>query len=615
MSNDDLYSDTIDSESDTTNDDREQVTQKDLEERVGLLCLEVEVDICVGVGVDAAPLRLHVPKDLLKSGVELREYQVRIEGVEWMHKLWSKQVGGAILADEMGLGKTIQTISFLLLLHRSAPSSRFLVVTPLSLIENWADEFQKFAAPSSVNVVKYTGSKEERGLLREKIASKDLPFDVLLVTYENVSTDIDFIRSFDWTALIVDEAHRLKNPLSLLHTTLLTLLPPPFKLLLTGTPVQNNLNELESLLSFSCPRVFGESPPDGTLARLYGGSNKDSETTRNKALKDLNTLIRPFMLRREKETVLTLPPMKETILYTPMTDLQKKLYKSILTKDMSAFDTGKKTALMNVLMQLRKCCNHPYLFDGIEPEPFQPGNHLYESSGKLFLLDSLLSHLHKSKHRVLLFSQMTHMLDILQDYLAYRNYSAVRLDGSIRGQERHAAVTSFTDGDTGAFVFLLSTRAGGVGLNLTTADTVIFFDSDFNPMMDMQAAARAHRIGQTKPVSVIRLLSEGSVEEVIFKRARAKRSLSDAVVSTSTTSASSSITDALKSPTDIISMLRFGVSALADTADVSERVRVLVDGFIADSTQEVVSDAIQEDASITRMKEQITRKMKMRLSL
>ncbi|KAI9350261.1 chromodomain helicase DNA binding protein 1-like protein [Obelidium mucronatum] len=542
-----------------------------------------ELQARAAAAAQAKPAPVDV-RPLLKDGIVLRDYQ--LVGVQWMQSLFDANLGGGILADEMGLGKTIQTISFLLNLKRLGHGP-FLVVSPLSVLENWSDEFRKFSG-YPCNVVKYTGSKDERMLLRNQIESTGAQFDVLLITYEIIISDIDFVSSFKWKVAVIDEAHRLKNPLSLLHTTLLTLSPSPFKVLLTGTPVQNNLNELESLLSFSCPSIFGASPPDGTLSRLFGCGETAKE--KNSLLKELNELIKPFMLRREKDTVLTLPPMKETILYTPITDVQKSLYKSILTKDMSAFDTGKKTALMNILMQLRKCCNHPYLFDGIEPEPFEAGDHLFHSSGKLEVLDKLLKHLHKNGHRVLIFSQMTHMLDILQDYLNFRDYSHVRLDGSIRGNDRYAAVSSFNEQNSGAFVFLLSTRAGGVGLNLTTADTVIFYDSDFNPMMDMQAAARSHRIGQTKPVSVIRLLTEGSVEEVIFKRACAKRNLSDKVIGGS---GSETSPDDLKSPSELVSILRFGVFNLvsANALSVEERAETMVNQYVeaSDTVVEAVS--------------------------
>ncbi|XP_060249021.1 chromodomain-helicase-DNA-binding protein 1-like isoform X3 [Meriones unguiculatus] len=213
-----------------------------------------------------------------------------------------------------------------------------------------------------------------------------------------------------------------------------------------------------------------------------------------------------------------------------MSALQKKYYKAILMKDLDAFENemAKKVKLQNILVQLRKCVDHPYLFDGVEPEPFEIGEHLIEASGKLHLLDRLLAFLYSGGHRVLLFSQMTHMLDILQDYMDYRGYSYERVDGSVRGEERHLAIKNF--GKQPIFVFLLSTRAGGVGMNLTAADTVIFVDSDFNPQNDLQAAARAHRIGQNKSVKVIRLIGRDTVEEIVYRRAASKLQLTSTVI-------------------------------------------------------------------------------------
>ncbi|XP_059530075.1 chromodomain-helicase-DNA-binding protein 1-like isoform X2 [Myotis daubentonii] len=213
-----------------------------------------------------------------------------------------------------------------------------------------------------------------------------------------------------------------------------------------------------------------------------------------------------------------------------MSALQKKYYKAILMKDLDAFENemAKKVKLQNVLSQLRKCVDHPYLFDGVEPEPFEIGDHLIEASGKLHLLDKLLAYLYSRGHRVLLFSQMTQMLDILQDYMDYRGYSYERVDGSVRGEERYLAIKNF--GQQPIFVFLLSTRAGGVGMNLTAADTVIFVDSDFNPQNDLQAASRAHRIGQNKSVKVIRLIGRDTVEEIVCRKAASKLQLTSAIM-------------------------------------------------------------------------------------
>jgi len=248
---------------------------------------------------------------------------------------------------------------------------------------------------------------------------------------------------------------------------------------------------------------------------------------------ELQNLLSPFLLRRVKSEVMAhLPQKTEVLLYTGMSDIQKKYYKAILMKDLDAFNSpggSMKTRLMNILMQLRKCVNHPYLFDGVEPEPFELGEHLVDASGKLQVIDQLLVFLKARGHKVLMFSQMARMLDIIQDYLGYRGYSYERLDGSVRGEERYLAIQNFNETEE-TFIFLLSTRAGGQGLNLMSADTVIFVDNDFNPQNDLQAAARAHRIGQTRPVKVIRLVARSTVEEIVLKRADDKLKLTNTVI-------------------------------------------------------------------------------------
>lgn len=369
----------------------------------------------------------------------------------------------------------------------------------------------------------YTGDKEERAR-RQQDLRQESGFHVLLTTYEICLKDASFLKSFSWSVLAVDEAHRLKNQSSLLHRTL-SEFSVVFRLLLTGTPIQNSLQELYSLLSVVEPDLFCREQVEDFVQR-YQDIEKES-----KSASELHRLLRPFLLRRVKAQVATeLPKKTEVVIYHGMSALQKKYYKAILMKDLDAFEneTAKKVKLQNVLTQLRKCVDHPYLFDGVEPEPFEVGEHLIEASGKLHLLDRLLAFLYSGGHRVLLFSQMTHMLDILQDYMDYRGYSYERVDGSVRGEERHLAIKNF--GKQPIFVFLLSTRAGGVGMNLTAADTVIFVDSDFNPQNDLQAAARAHRIGQNKSVKVIRLIGRDTVEEIVYRKAASKLQLTNMVI-------------------------------------------------------------------------------------
>ncbi|XP_054568059.1 chromodomain-helicase-DNA-binding protein 1-like [Eptesicus fuscus] len=453
------------------------------------------------------------------TGINLRSYQ--LEGVNWLAQRFHCQ-NGCILGDEMGLGKTCQTIAlFIYLAGRLNDEGPFLILCPLSVLSNWKEEIERFAP--GLSCVTYTGDKEERASLQPDLKQKPC-FHVLLTTYEISLKDAAFLRSFHWSVLVVDEAHRLKNQSSLLHKTL-SEFSVVFNLLLTGTPIQNSLQELYSLLSFVEPDLFSQEQVEDFVQR-YQNIEKESESAN-----ELHKLLQPFLLRRVKSEVATdLPKKTEVVIYHGMSALQKKYYKAILMKDLDAFENemAKKVKLQNVLSQLRKCVDHPYLFDGVEPEPFEIGDHLIEASGKLHLLDKLLAYLYSRGHRVLIFSQMTQMLDILQDYMDYRGYSYERVDGSVRGEERYLAIKNF--GQQPIFVFLLSTRAGGVGMNLTAADTVIFVDSDFNPQNDLQAASRAHRIGQNKSVKVIRLIGRDTVEEIVCRKAASKLQLTSAIM-------------------------------------------------------------------------------------
>nr|XP_020670757.1 chromodomain-helicase-DNA-binding protein 1-like isoform X2 [Pogona vitticeps] len=451
-------------------------------------------------------------------GIHLRPYQ--IDGVNWLANCYTTW-HGCILGDEMGLGKTCQTISLLVVLSGKLNKRPFLVLCPLSVLSNWKEELERFSP--RLSFVTYSGDKEKRAELQQDIKSNN-DFHVLLTTYEICLRDAAFLKCFNWACLVVDEAHRLKNQDSLLHKTL-SEFSTDFSLLLTGTPIQNSLQELYAMLAFIEQDIFPKELVE-EFVHYYHGIEKESQKA-----KELHSLLKPFLLRRVKtEVAAEIPKKSEVILYHGMSALQRKFYKAILMKDLDAFEseTGKKAKLLNVLIQLRKCVAHPYLFSGVEPEPFIIGDHLIEASGKLSLLDKLLSFLYAGGHRVLLFSQMTQMLDILQDYMDYRGYSYERLDGSVRGEERHLAIKNF--GQEPIFVFLLSTRAGGVGMNLTAADTVVFVDSDFNPQNDLQATARAHRIGQNKPVKVIRLIGRDTVEELIHRRAASKLQLTNAVI-------------------------------------------------------------------------------------
>uniref|UniRef100_A0A667YDN8 Chromodomain helicase DNA binding protein 1-like n=1 Tax=Myripristis murdjan TaxID=586833 RepID=A0A667YDN8_9TELE len=322
-------------------------------------------------------------------GIQLRSYQ--LDGVQWLTQCLKNQQG-CILGDEMGLGKTCQTISLLLYVAGAlGGKGPFLVLSPLSVLENWRSEMERIAP--SLTVLCYKGDKERRAEIQRD--ADNLNFHVLLTTYELCLKDASFLRKWKWRVLVVDEAHRLKNQNSLLHKTL-TEFSVGFRVLLTGTPIQNNLQEVYSLLNFIQPSLF---PADETEHFVTSYSN-----VQNQPALELQGVLEPFLLRRIKSQVAAdLPKKMELVVYHGMSALQKKYYKAILMKDVEAFgnEQGNKTRLLNILMQLRKCVDHPYLFDGVEPEPFEMGEHLIEASGKLCLLDSLLAHLHNGSVMVL----------------------------------------------------------------------------------------------------------------------------------------------------------------------------------------------------------------------
>uniref|UniRef100_A0A0D9WEC8 Helicase C-terminal domain-containing protein n=1 Tax=Leersia perrieri TaxID=77586 RepID=A0A0D9WEC8_9ORYZ len=290
-----------------------------------------------------------------------------------------------------------------------------------------------------------------------------------------------------------------------------------------GNPKErNNLHELSSLLNFLLPEIFCSAMTFDDWFQIAG------ENDQHKVVQQLRKILCPFLLRRLKSDVEKgLPPKKETILKFGMSEMQKQYYRALLQKDVEVINAvGERKHLLNIAMQLHKCCNHPYLFDGAEPgPPYTSGDHLIENAGKMVLLDKLLPKLKERDSRVLIFSQMTRLLDILEDYLMYKGYQYCRLDGNIGGEDRDASIEAFSKLGSDKFVFLLSTSAGGLGINLATADVVILYDSDWNPQVDLQAQYRAHRIGQTNEVQVFRFCTEYTIEEKVIERAYKKLAL------------------------------------------------------------------------------------------
>jgi chromodomain-helicase-DNA-binding protein 1 len=469
--------------------------------------------------------RKHVPIREQPSYVEngqLRDFQ--ITGLNFLAYNWTKDKN-VILADEMGLGKTVQTVSFMnWLRHDRQQQGPFIVVVPLSTMPAWCDTFDYWAP--DLNYVVYNGGVAARNIIRETELLVDgnprkPKFNVLLTSYEYVLTDAPFLCQIKWQFMAIDEAHRLKNRESQLYQKLLEF-KAPSRLLITGTPVQNTLGELSALMDFLMPGEL-DIEDDMDLTSEAAGEKIASLTTK----------IQPYILRRTKGKVENdLPPKSEKIIRVELSDVQLEYYKNILTRNYAALNEGskgQKQSLLNIMMELKKASNHPYMFPNAEEKILKGSERredilkgLIASSGKMMLLDRLLAKLKTDNHRVLIFSQMVKMLDILGDYLHQRGYAFQRLDGTMASSSRRLAIDHFNADESHDFCFLLSTRAGGLGINLMTADTVIIFDSDWNPQADLQAMARAHRIGQKKPVTVYRLVSKETVEEEILERARNK---------------------------------------------------------------------------------------------
>uniref|UniRef100_A0A667ZJA6 Chromodomain helicase DNA binding protein 3 n=1 Tax=Myripristis murdjan TaxID=586833 RepID=A0A667ZJA6_9TELE len=509
------------------------------------------------------------PDFVTSTGGTLHLYQ--LEGLNWLRFSWA-QGTDTILADEMGLGKTIQTIVFLYSLFKEGHTKGpFLVSAPLSTIINWEREFEMWAP--DFYVVTYTGDKDSRAIIRENEFSFDdtavkggkkafkleapIKFHVLLTSYELVTIDQTSLKSIEWACLVVDEAHRLKNNQSKFFRRLNDY-KIDHKLLLTGTPLQNNLEELFHLLNFLTPNRFNN---------LEGFLEEFADISKEDQIKKLHDLLGPHMLRRLKADVFkNMPAKTELIVRVELSPMQKKYYKLILTKNFEALNSkggGNQVSLLNIMMDLKKCCNHPYLFPVASMEaPKTPsgayeGAGLTKASGKLTLLQKMLRKLKEQGHRVLVFSQMTKMLDLLEDFLDYEGYKYERIDGGITGALRQEAIDRFNAPGACQFCFLLSTRAGGLGINLATADTVIIFDSDWNPHNDIQAFSRAHRIGQANKVMIYRFVTRASVEERITQVAKRKMMLTHLVVRPGLGSKAGSMTKQ-----ELDDILKFGTEEL-----------------------------------------------------
>ncbi|GAB7337120.1 hypothetical protein MBLNU457_g2518t1 [Dothideomycetes sp. NU457] len=576
------------------------------------------------------------------TGGLMRTYQ--LEGLEWLTSLYENGLNG-ILADEMGLGKTVQTISFIAFLREKGVHGPFLIAAPLSTTSNWVNEFKRWTP--SIPVVLYHGSKPEREEIRRKKlkspGSKDFP--VICTSYEICMNDRKFLAHYGWKYIIIDEGHRIKN-LDCRLIRELQSYESANRLLITGTPLQNNLTELWSLLHFLMPTIFDKLESFeawfdfSALKERNGYEQILSEEKRKTLVTSLHAILKPFLLRRVKADVETsLPKKREYVLYAPLTQSQRELYQEILEGNSRAYlenkafetfsregtpgstrsaalkrksaagnATPNKSAkssrastpatangtrsrrsqgrqnyeevsdaqyfkhidspsaessppaepdtseaeerereqtlamakraisakkLQNPVLQLRLCCNSPhnFFYPFTAEDESDVDETLVSESGKMLLLDRLLPELIRKGHKVLIFSQFKTQLDLLETYCqTLRSWPVCRIDGSIPQSERQELINAFNAPGSEVNIFLLSTRAGGQGINLASADTVLLFDSDWNPQQDLQAQDRAHRIGQTRPVIVYRFATKGTVETMLLEKADSKRRLEKLVI-------------------------------------------------------------------------------------
>lgn len=520
--------------------------------------------------VDSVVCSAHPPFLIdVSDNLVLRDHQ--IDGVKFLLTSWL-QKRNVILADDLGVGKTIQTIAFISALHNHfhVPGP-FLIVVPISTLSAWQMALSDWCP--NMTVVTLIGTKEDREVIvthefyfksegdqadihvsdtTEHPVQEKIPrFHILLTTPQMAVKHEDDLMSFQWRLLAIDEAHSLKNSASI-RTTTFSRYKTDAKLLITGTPMQNSIEELFNLLNFIEPEVFPSidvfACRDDKSVEIFKSALQSWENTISTPTPSLNSCseilssqhrvdairstIQPYILRRVKSIVeKCIPPRKELILRVHMTPLQISCSEWLLEQnyEMLTAKSYNSVKLQNLLMQLRKVCNHPYIIHDLKLHTASLKD-MVDGSGKFQVLDKLLDKLNSEGHRVLIFSQLIKTLDILERYCFYKKYKFQRLQGSMTSEQRRRAINNFNEKNSKDFIFLLSTRSGGQGINLATADTVIIFDADYNPQNDLQAAGRVHRIGQSKPVTIYRLVTRDSVEERILDIGHRKLMLDYAII-------------------------------------------------------------------------------------
>lgn len=467
----------------------------------------------------------------LRPEIQFRPYQKH--GFNWLAFLHRFGLNG-ILADDMGLGKTLQTLAVIQRARELSGSSYpSLIICPTSVVNNWKAEVKKFFCDCRVCI--YTGVDRDRKIKKflnqGEVGRRDLASSIVITSYDIARLDHEWLNQVNWFYVVVDEGQNIKNP-DAQRTRAIKTINAQHKLVLTGTPIQNNLEELWSLFDFAMPGFLGSRTDFRKQYSQNGRVNWDAVRSEETSLKGR---VNPFILRRLKENVAKdLPPKIVIDQMVELTPRQVAMYKNVIEGpdyDFMIQEIDKKglgrsrLVILATLTKLRAICNHPVLAKEVQ------GNSevRYQDSGKLDSLKDLMEEIVEGGHRALLFSQSTQMLDIIQSFFMQWQIKNIRLDGSTPPNTRAILVDEFNR-DTTIHCFLISTKAGGTGLNLTGADTVVFYDHDWNPANDLQAQDRAYRIGQSKPVTVYRIISKGTIEEKIIERQGIKKTLADEII-------------------------------------------------------------------------------------
>ncbi|KAG1809082.1 SNF2 family N-terminal domain-containing protein [Suillus subaureus] len=563
------------------------------------------------------PLRVLMTQPSLIKGGEMKDYQ--LQGLAFLIYMYKNGMN-CILGDEMGLGKTLQTLSLFAHIQENEPGryDPHLIICPLSVLSSWQNEAARWLP--SLRVFRFHGNQSERDRLKTSVRNDDMKFDLCITTYEAYVCEDNWFKSRRWFYCVLDEGHRIKNSDTNLFGKVRGL-GSLYRLILTGTPVQNNLVELWGLLNWLYPTIF--TPPSQRLFHESFDLSRGSYSI--PFLKAAQELLLVIMMRRTKANVdIAVPPREELTLFIPMTEAQRfwtyRLLtrmdtmdlEEIFTEEDGLLNEGRKEVfshiasainrnvsgetnrwrkLMNLLMQLRKVCDHPYLLKDASPSPYIIGEHVVASSSKLIVIDKVLADTLPKGERVLIFSGVS-MLDLLEDYMELRSIPYARLDGGTTRPRRNLDIKLFQQEKSPYQVFLVSTKAGGLGINLTKASTVIMCDCDWNPQNDLQAIARAHRIGQTKIVKVYRLICRGSVEDQMLDRIRRKMFLSLKVMSSSTSSSSANEDNTQLKTTELLDILRKGSSALS-RSDVGMDLGT----FLKAPIQEILDDSREREGA------------------